>query len=176
MSENYYKRVLMFVEEIENYAGQKILEFRSGGKSYSTNLTDPQEFEKSFILGKLKEHPCIIENNQVMANIIEKRYKFTPSTGWKFTHEDIIFNKFIEHYDPLNFKEEVHKSKMQKPQELERLLIHIFPYNKIKIGGHTKYNSPMKASLIIGDASVGKYLAQEDLTVIERKIEKIPEF
>ena len=183
MDKDGAEKVLDFLEEIEKYAGQKILEFHSGGTSYSTAIQSPPvRFEKHILLGKLKTPAYLIKEEQIIANTIKKRYKFTPSKGWKPTKYEIILNGFLDDYWPensteiLQLKKLIDKSKAQKSQTLEGLTIDIFPSKEIKIGGSTEYDSPAKASLIIGNKRVENYLKEEDLIIIEKRVDTIPVF
>lgn len=179
------EKVLYFLEEIEKWSGQKILEYHSGGTIYSTAIhLHSEKFEKYMIMGKLKTPAYLIKEEQIIANTIKKRYKFTPSKGWKLTQEEIILNKFLDDYFPRNYlgwsqlqafiAQSTPKSK--KSQTLEGLTVDIFPIKEIKIGGGIKYDSSAKASLIIGNERVEKYLQNENLTIIEKRVEKIPVF
>ena len=183
MDRNGSETVLDFLEEIEKCSEQKILEFRSGGTSYSTSIHDPKEkFEKYLILGKLKTPSYLIKQGQIIAKINQEKYKFTPSKGWKITKEEIIFNEYLDHYSPRNSTEIlqlqklIEKSKAHKSKTLEGLTINIFPSKEIKIGGSIEYDSPEKTSLIIGNKRVEQYLKQENLTITKKSVEEIPKF
>ena len=182
MNRDSAEKILDFLEEIEKYSEQKILEFHSGKTHYPTNLDGPEKFEKYIIFGKLKTPAYLIKEEQIIANIIKKRYKFTPSEGWKPTQENIIFNEFLNNYFPRNSVENlqlqklIDKSKATKLKSLEGLILNILPDTSVKIGGHTEYDSPEKASLIIGDKRVENYLKEEDLIIIKERVDTIPVF
>ena len=183
MVKDWTETVLDFLEGIEKCSGQKILEFHSGGTSYSTSINDPKKkFEKTILLGKLKTPSYLIKQGQIIAKINKEKYKFTPSKGWKITKEEIFFNKYLEDYSPRNFRGHsqldklIDKSKAHKSKTLEGLTINIFPSKEIKIGGSIEYDSPEKALLIIGNKRVDEYLKQENLTITKKSVEEIPKF